>query len=250
MKGHQDYLELAAIHALGALDDQERERLEAHLAAGCEECESAMEEARRIADDLAHAIEPVAPSPAVRERLLERARQDASRSAFERPRRGLWLPLATAASLAAVLGLGLHVVSLQRVIDQERTARVELERELARAEESVRALTSLTTQTVSLAGQGPAPDARARAFIDVPNRRLLLYVYDLPAPPPGRTYQLWVIVEGTPVSVGTFGVEPNGSARFDAEPLLSFEGGVTVAVTVEPEGGVPQPTGPMVLMGS
>ncbi|MGH9463336.1 MAG: anti-sigma factor domain-containing protein, partial [Vicinamibacteria bacterium] len=102
----------------------------------------------------------------------------------------------------------------------------------------------------SLVGQGPAPGARATAFIDSPNRRLLLYVYNLPEPPPGRTYQLWVIVEGTPVSVGTFGVEPDGSTRFDAEPLPPFEGAVTVAVTVEPEGGVPQPTGPMVLMGS
>ena len=81
MKGHEDIRELAAIYPLGTLDDEERESLESHLASGCEECESAVREARKTIDDLAHAIEPVAPSATVRERLLARVRQDVKQSA-------------------------------------------------------------------------------------------------------------------------------------------------------------------------
>ena len=77
-------------------------------------------------------------------------------------------------------------------------------------------------------------------------------MYDLPPLPEGQTYQLWVIVEGTPVSAGTFDVEPDGSARYDAEPLppVEADAAVALAVTVEPAGGVPQPTGPMALVES
>ena len=251
MKGHEEYQELVVVYALGTLDDQERQKLESHLASGCDTCESALREARLVADDLVYAIAPVAPSAEVRERLLERVRQDASaRTSSQRSRRGIWLPLATAASVALAIGLTFHVLSLRQIIEQERRARFELEERLARAQESIGAFTSPDIQTVSLTGQGPTPGAKARAFVDPANRRLFLYVYDLPAPPVGRTYQLWVIVDGTPVSVGTFGVDPSGNARLDSEPLPAFAGAVTVAVTEEPEGGVPQPTGPMVLLGS
>lgn len=252
MKGHEEYQELVAVYALGNLDDQERQKLESHLASGCDACESALHEARLVADDLVHAIAPVTPSARVRERLLARVRKDQQpeSGSAQRSQRGIWLPLATAASVALTTGLALHVLSMRQVIEQERDARFELEEKLAHAQDSVRAFTSSDIQTVSLAGQGPTPGAKARAFVDPENRRLFLYVYDLPAPPAGRTYQLWLIVDGTPVSVGTFGVDSTGNARLDSEPLPAFEGAVTVAVTQEPAGGVPQPTGPMVLLGS
>ena len=103
---------------------------------------------------------------------------------------------------------------------------------------------------MSLDAQPAAPRARASAFLDSQNGRLFLYVENLDPLPPGQTYQIWLIVDGTPVSAGIFDVQPDGSARLNGEPLPGFEGTVTVAVTVEPEGGVPQPTGPMVLLGS
>ena len=170
MKDHESYRELAAIYPLGTLDDQERQSLESHLAAGCEECESAVKEGRKIADELAQVIEPVAPSAEVRERLLERVRLDARHFASGRHRRGVWLLVAAAACLAA-LGLGIRVVSLQHELGRERNARLNLERDLAAAEESLEALTALTTRAVSLVGQGPAPGARQLAALPPSRRR-------------------------------------------------------------------------------
>ena len=104
--------------------------------------------------------------------------------------------------------------------------------------------------TVALASTGTLPDASARAFLDPEGRRLLLVVYDLPPPPPGQSYQLWVILGGEPVSAGVFDVGPGGRARHEAASLPPIEGPVTIAVTVEPAGGLPKPSGPMVLAGS
>lgn len=54
------------------------------------------------------------------------------------------------------------------------------------------------------------------------------------AAPPGRTYQLWHIQGAQPVSLGVF-----GSAGLLSSPLPP---NATVAVSVEPSGGSPQPT--------
>src|SRR4029434_9283724 len=104
-------------------------------------------------------------------------------------------------------------------------------RQLAAAETTLADLTARATRTVALAGTGPAPEASARAYLDPESQRLVLVVYQLPPPPPGRAYQLWVIAGGEPVSAGVFEVDPAGDTRYatTAQPALS--GPVTIAVT-------------------
>src|SRR5207237_8693319 len=73
------------------------------------------------------------------------------------------------------------------------------------------------------------------------------FVANLPPPPPSKAYELWTIGEGAPRPAGVFRVDAEGRATHRVEPV---EGGKPVkvfAVTLEPEGGVPAPTGPMVL---
>jgi anti-sigma-K factor RskA len=76
---------------------------------------------------------------------------------------------------------------------------------------------------------------------------VVLFVHGLPAPPPGKTYQLWLIAAGAPIGAGVFGVDESGSARHTAVAPVPLDAAVTVAVTLEPAGGVEQPTGPVVL---
>jgi anti-sigma-K factor RskA len=257
--GHEEYLELAAIYALGALEGDERARFETHLASGCETCLQAVRESEEILGDLALAAPRAAPPVKVRERLFERVRQDSKGpSAKSRGGSPFWMALAAAATFG-VIALGFYARMLHDRAEAEharaesqRIAREGLERELANLSETLEAFTAPATRAVSLAGQGPGEGAAAKAFVDPQNRRLFLYVYNLPPPPVGQTYQLWLIVAGAPapVSMGVFGVETDGSARLDTASVPAFSGQVTVAVTIEPEGGVPQPTGPMVLVGS
>jgi anti-sigma-K factor RskA len=249
-EGHEEYLELAAIYALGALEGEDRLRFEAHLASGCEACRDEILDSQDVLADLALGAPLVDPPASVRDRLFERVRRDSERTRVRStgsPR--LWMALAAAAALAAV-GLGLYARTLESRAAAEAAAREALERDLESLSATLEAFTAPATRAVSLAGQGEAQGAAAKAFLDPENRRLFLYVYNLPPPPPGRTYQLWLIVAGSPVSMGTFGVEPDGRGRLDTASVPPFEGEVTVAVTVEPSGGVPLPTGPMVLLGS
>src|SRR5207253_2949543 len=101
---------------------------------------------------------------------------------------------------------------------------------------------------VDLAGQPVAPQARARAFWSR-SSGLIFTASSLPPLPAGRTYQLWMVTPQAPVSAGLL----SPGTRGEAHALLATPPGVTsaaaIAVTIEPEGGVPSPTGEKYLVG-
>ncbi len=259
MSEHERVEELAHLYPLGGLDTDERALVDQHLATGCNQCEQALLESLRLAGKLLEAVDPIPPSPAVKQELFERVQRDRPAAAPAPSKTTLPGWLAAAAALLVAVGLGFYTLALRDSSDtlraslhQEEVLRRTAEERLGELESRLATVTAPGARAVSLSGQGDSIGARARAFLHPASRQLLLYVYDLPPLPEGQTYQLWVIIAGTPVSAGTFDVEPDGSARYDAEPLPALEAGTTVAlaVTVEPSGGVPQPTGPMVLVES
>jgi hypothetical protein len=103
---------------------------------------------------------------------------------------------------------------------------------------------------VSLAGVPPAAAAQARAFVSPSQNALIFSARDLPALPPARVYQLWAIAGGQPISAGTFVPDARGRSQLTADlPSLRVRP-AALAVTLEPEGGVPAPTGPKYLLGT
>jgi anti-sigma-K factor RskA len=277
VSGHDDFLELAALYAVGALTELERARFEAHLAQGCAECEGEIAALQPAIDALADAVEPVDPGPELRQRVLALADEPAQRPRAARQRASR-LPLyAAAASVALAVVLGAQTFSLRSELQAARAQAEDLTRALAAEQETVqrvrgeldraqvaqklltaqvetleataRVLTAPATRAVALAGQGSAEKARARAFLSPDTRTLILYVYDLPPLPEDRTYQAWVIPDEVPVPVGVFDPEANGFARHEATDVAGLDAPVTVAVTIEPRGGLPQPSGPIVLAG-
>ena len=99
-------------------------------------------------------------------------------------------------------------------------------------------------RVVELRATGPGPQAHGRVvWHDATGGRLI--VSNLPAAGAGKTYELWTIRAGTPRPAGTFGVDHAGGAVVGVAPT---GGAVDVfAITLEPAGGVPAPTGPIVL---
>ena len=260
MSDHANFEELAGLYPLGGLDPEDQGIIEQHLASGCASCEAALVESLRLSGRLLDAVSPIPPPAHVKERLMEQVRSTSVTPPQTRASGAVpWRWLAAAASLGVVaVGLGMYSQSLRQEVDSLRVA-VEAEDARRRAamartaelESRVATLTGPSAKAVSLTGQGETAGARAQAFLDLEGR-VLLYVYDLPPLPPGQTYQLWVIVEGTPISAGTFDVASDGTASYDAEPIptLGADQSVVIAVTAEPAGGVPQPTGPLVLIES
>jgi len=70
--------ETAALRALGALSADEREAFDAALADAPAEVRQELDELRRVAQDLALAVAPVAPAADLRERLLARVASEAA----------------------------------------------------------------------------------------------------------------------------------------------------------------------------
>jgi len=199
-----------------------------------------------------------------------------------RGREGLAWGLAAAAAAAAIAGVlawrgeGEHRADLERRLASSENARIKaedhLETLLARVrnvdgerevcldelrnaritlEEKERTLDLLgapTTRLIQLAAQGDVP-YRASALLNGDRNEAVLLSSAL-EPKQGKDYQLWLIRGNEKISAGLLEVaagEPT-VARI-APDLLRAGPPDAIAVTVEPEGGVPQPTGPIVLLG-
>ena len=176
-----------------------------------------------------------------------------------------WVPLAAAAVLALVAAWGLvrqarMGAEIERLRGESRqlAARAEvLERRAAEAEaESVRLARTISilsapgVQSVRLAGMGTSHAAAGRTYVDVADRQAVFYASGLPALGPDKTYQLWYLDEQDhPTSAGVFAVDAHGKAALVVDQSLPVERIQAWAVTVEPRGGRPQPTGPMALAG-
>lgn len=74
-----------------------------------------------------------------------------------------------------------------------------------------------------------------------PGQEAFVLVGDsLEAPPADSTYQIWLVTDGEPISVGTF--EPDDEGAIERRTDGVDPTGSTIAITVEPAGGSPQPT--------
>ncbi|MFE6363284.1 anti-sigma factor domain-containing protein [Streptomyces sp. NPDC057806] len=235
---------LAAPYALDALEPGERVRFEKHLRT-CERCTA---EVRTLSEDAVRlAWSTSAPPPAaLRERVLAAVRTTAQEPVRAREpqlpphvwgtrpppgrvraRRPLFAPFATATAAAALVVASLFAVQANRQQEQ-------LDAERAQAREIAHVLA--------------APDARAStgrgaegrsigvvASVSEGSAVITLGGYgDLPG---DRVRQLWLMRPGA---------QPRSLGLFDGDTPLVASGldtsATSLAVTVEPDGGSPQPT--------
>ena len=199
--------ELTAGYALDALDPAEREAFEAHLE-GCEQCQEELASFWEVTGGLAAAANGPAPSPALRDRILDAARTEEQNVVPIESRRRVSPVLAavTAIAAAVAIGLGIYAVSLNGQLDDSRAA-----------------LSAQETAAGVLDDAGTA----------------VLVLNALPSAPAGKTYQAWVITDNTPVSAGVFA--PTDERAVVPIPQ-AVPAGAVVAVTIEPDGGVSAPT--------
>jgi len=102
-------------------------------------------------------------------------------------------------------------------------------------------------KAVSLTGSDMAKRAAGFLLYDSRTQKVWLYSVNLPECPTGTTYQLWAILD-KPVSIGTFHMDRGHTAHLLVKKVPSFTDAKTFAVSLEPSGGRPQPTGPMYLL--
>src|SRR5947207_8897683 len=221
--------DLLAVYALDALDDDERERFERHLAE-CEECTEQLALLREPVAALAYAAEGPVPRNELRDRIIEGARAEPRAAVIRLPRRNWALgAVAGVAAVAAALaiGLGLWANSLSNSLDRERSAN-------AAYKQAAELLSGKATARPLVGANG--------SLLVAQNGRAALVVCGLAGAPAAKTYEAWVISGKPPQPAGLF--RGGGGCR----PVLltrRVPGNATVAVTLERAGGRPSPTLPI-----
>lgn len=203
---HTGIHELSAAYALDALDADERREFEEHLT-HCPECREAVASFQETASALAHTVDMPPPPPSLRDRILEQARRERSNVVPLRPR---WVFPATATVAAvaacAAIGFGIWAATLNSRLGERPEA-------------------------VDLSGA-------TGSLIVSSEHEGTLVVKGLPPAPAGKTYEAWVIQAEKPLPAGTF----SGGDRVAFVLTRKVPDGAIVAVTLEPAGGVEQPT--------
>lgn len=243
--------DLAAAYALGALSADEARQFEAFLATS-PEARREVEEYREVAALLALSGSDATPGNALRERVLARVGEQTGRPrvpAAAPPRAAPPRWMALAASLLAVVGLGAALISTRArlgALESELTAR---DQALAETEATLNSILEPGVQLFQLTSTGD-PDPGIQLFWDRQRNRAVLHGFRLKPVPDGRAYQLWFIKDGKPVPSITFKPESSGAAKAEQIPVPTDGAVSAAAVTVEPESGSPQPTSPILLVGS
>lgn len=249
---HEPFDEWAALAAVGALDDQEKRRFDAHLAADCTRCRVRLRQFSAVAATLPRALPDVPVPPGLRGRVMARAVQASepsivpspARRRRPRPRVRLWAGGLVAAGLVSAFLWSVY--DTRSTVQQQQTSIERLQKELAQQQ----ALTSLVSHTdthaTGLKGTGGAAERADGWIVWSPSRKQgFLVIHHLPPLSPGRQYQLWVIAGQQPKSAGVFDVDSVGHAA------LVVNGETTrpdfYAVTIEGAGGAPVPSGPVVM---
>jgi anti-sigma-K factor RskA len=222
MSNHDRWDDAVGSYLLEAMHADERDAFEAHLA-GCARCRAEVDELRPAAEAVPASAPQIAPPPALKSRIMAEVEREAellraAGPAADRPpaprRRRDWrFVLPRAMAVAGVLLVGLFAGL---------------------------ALEGGTETWQGTVDRAQAPDATAELRERDGTAELVLE--DMPAPPEGRVYQVWVLPEGADAPRPTqalFTPRRDGSA---AAAVPTVDGVQAVLVTDEPAGGSPAPT--------
>lgn len=250
---HDSWFELAEVYALEALDGNERSQFEAHLSSGCDLCQKHLEEIREALTLVSKSLAPVAPPAHVKKNLMNQIAEEATPLGRAKPRLSWirWGAGACALALAMiVIPLGWNLNQAQQELKELRGMIADFETLKAEKEDILRLISRPGTRMIRLTGLDPSPSATAILIWDFSRREGYLLTHGLPQVPGDKIYEFWVLENNQPVPAGVFTVDPTGRALFRLPPLPETKIFDKFAVTLEPAGGVSQPTGPMYLIGS
>ena len=247
---HNDYKEMIPVHALSALDAADERALSKHLAE-CDECRRELADWEATAASLALSAKPMEPSPQVREKLLIQVRSEKSGSQksdlkdsgsnvvpFGRPKRTIWNSLGSLGSIAAVVLFAALIVSVFVLWQQNRALRQQ--------NEFFQLVTAPGARMAELSGTAEATGATAMLAYDRSGRAMLI-THGLPRAPEGKQYQLWFIVGNNPLPGKAFSLDSSGRTLMTDQVPEAARNSAIFAVTLEPAGGVPKPTGSIYL---
>lgn len=275
----EKFEELCAGYVLDALSDDERREFEDMLSDASDEDQELYQQMQSTANQLAFTVKKQEPNTSLKERLMAEitsgnkdnqettvtsfeASKEIETSSSEKDNGFDWSAFAIAASFALLIvslslifysfNLSSEINKKESVIAQQQTQITELKSELEQKKEMLSILGARDVDMVVMSGMEVNPNGYGKVIWDSEKQMALLQVANLPAVPKDKDYQLWLIKNNKPVNAGVFAVNNQEENFFKIEKMGQVEeqAASAFAVTLEPKGGMPQPTGDMYLMGS
>jgi anti-sigma-K factor RskA len=270
---------IAPLYVIGALDEKTAEEVEASLHSATTEQQRAIARWRDVATSLPQALPLQSPPDHVRERLLNRIAEETQQTpieiaveestseelagraeekvlSFVQPRRAesrpaRWLLIAATALLTFTAGyLFKQNSDLARERDNVARESDDLSKEMAMWRRQVDDIVSPATRIIAMVGE-ETPQANAKVVWNTNARQWAIYIFDLPAPPSDKDYQLWYVTRNAKISAAVFRTDEQGRTVLKLTPPPDALAGLAAtAVTIEPRGGSPQPTGKFYLKAS
>jgi hypothetical protein len=261
MMEHQATKELLGALALGAVSQEEWRNAKAHFDE-CPDCRDEADRLRATAETLSIAPRDITPPPVLRSRILSTiADEQLSRRPTTLRARASTLPLPAAARLgpprrfwsgwsryaptAAAAGAALILLVLAGWSNSMRTRLTETEQELDQARSQLAVASSVNVFSASPRSTMVAPTTRGK-LVYMPNEKLgMLMAWNLPRPPRGMVYQVWLQTQHHTRSLGILTLYPDGNGIiYVPDDIANIK---AVIVTLEPEPHSPFPTGDTVL---
>lgn len=236
---HSEMDELYELYLMGVLESDQAAEISDHLRRKCEHCAGRLQEASVVVAGMASLAEVAAPPPHLRERVLAIA---AKRSPAKSSRWPLAFALASAAALAFLFWGLTERGTLGRVLDQMRL----LTRQRNELRTALAILSESDTRTVQFGAAQTEPHGRvfvsqAGGVVFVGSR--------LPQLTTGKTFELWLVpAKGNPQAAGLFTTNSQGLAVNILARSINRAEFAAVAVSIEPDGGSPQPTSKPILV--
>ena len=229
---HERFEDLKDAFVLGALPESERREFEEYLIEHPER-QAEIDDLSTVAGLLALSPDEQEPPPELRRSIMDLVEAEAGR-----PRVEYWSWLARMQEFLGVRGLALGAAAAMLVIGLFSWNMI-LQSEIRDMQGQIQSRQSAQdSQTVALEGSGAARGAQAELVV-LEGDQAVLVAEDMPPPPEGKTFQIWVIEGDVPKPSGLFEPDKDRVAAVVEKPL---EGADAVAVTVEPEGGSAKPT--------
>jgi anti-sigma-K factor RskA len=259
MSGHDQFRELIEAYAIGSLDAPERAALEAHLAAGCDECAKALDEARSLVSQLAYLAPDAEPSDMLKGRLLQTVRAEAASGATHHSS----IPQSTVpwwlwAGVAALLLFSAYstwnerklrneIANLQKQTEAQQAERQKLEQQLTGAKtQAHEAMIWSDPKSKKIMLPPKDPKMEPLEAMWHPDMGLVVRGWNVPSPGEKRVLQLWLIPKKPgekPMPLATFWPDKNGKFSAMVEnPPDAMSDTQALAITEEPMGGSAQPT--------
>ena len=235
-------------YLLDALDTEERARFGSHLEE-CEACRRELRELRSVPVGLSEATEE-APPDGLRARILLAAAETEQVDPQPSPVRhtsgrevARWpfrvMAAAAAVLVVAVAGLSYVVSDLSARVDDREVATQQARETLTRITEV------LAAEDASLSAATTADGVSGRIVASTSRGEAVIVTDGLDPAPSAQTYQLWIIDAAGATPAGLFDTDEDGRAVEIVAGNLDDR--AVIGVTLEPEGGSPQPTSDPVL---